>query len=65
MPLRAGVQKPEHRSQQRPCGDGFATGASARDVLLGEMCSNLLPLVIAQLRYDLTYMDGDSCRQLF
>lgn len=47
LPLRPGVQNPEHRFQDGAGGDGFAAKATIRDVLFGEMVPDLLPLVMA------------------
>lgn len=65
VPLCTGVQNPEHRFQDGPGGDRFATGPTVRNVLFEELVSNPPPLVVAQAKHDRTYRDGCSPRQLF
>ena len=65
VPLRAGVQNPEHGLQDRSGRHGFAAGATVRDVFLRKMFSDACPLVIAQAEHDRTYRDECSGRQLF
>ena len=65
VPLRAGVQNPEHGVQDRAGRDRFAPGTVIRNVLLGKMLPNSVPLVIAQPQHDRTYRDMRSSRQLF
>jgi len=48
MPLRAGVQNPEHRVQDLASGHQFAAWACVRNVFLGELVPNPVPLVITQ-----------------
>lgn len=51
-PLCAGVQNPEHRLQDRPCGDRSTARTTVRDVFFGEVLPNPVPLVIAQTKHD-------------
>lgn len=51
VPLRPGVQNPEHRVQDGPGGDRFAAGASVRDVFFRKLVPNSLPLIVAQLQH--------------
>ena len=63
VPLRAGVQNPEHRFQDGPGWDRFAARASVRDVLFRKMIPNPLPLIVAQPQHGSTYTDSPSCCQ--
>jgi hypothetical protein len=48
VPLRAGVQDPEHGFQDRAGGHRLAARTTVRDMFLGKMLPNPLPLVVAQ-----------------
>lgn len=65
VPLRSGVQNPEHGFQDRSGRDGCPSRTGIRNMLFGKMFANPVPLVIAQPQHDGTYTDGNSCRQLF
>jgi hypothetical protein len=49
MPLRPGVQYPQHCFEHRSRGDGLATSTTVRNVLLREVLPHHLPLCVAQL----------------
>jgi hypothetical protein len=65
VPLRARIQNPEHRFQDRPGGDGLPLRTGIRDLLFRKVFANPLPLIVAQPQHARTYTDGSSCRQLF
>ncbi len=65
IPLRAGIQNPEHRFQHRPIGDGLPPRTGIRDVLFGKVFTNPLPVIVPQPQHARTYTAGHSCRQLF
>lgn len=48
VPLRPGVQDPEHGLQDRAGRHRLATGTTVQDVFLGKMVPNPFPLVVAQ-----------------
>lgn len=51
VPLRAGVQNPEHRFQDVASGHRFAARASIRDVFFGKILSNPFPLIVTQAQH--------------
>ena len=55
VPLRPRVQNPQHRFQDRTCGDRLAPRAPVGDVSLGKMFPNPFPLVVAQPQHARTY----------
>lgn len=55
VPLRTGVQNPQHRLQDRSGRHRLAPGATDRDVLLGKMIPNPVPLVVAQAQHESRY----------
>src|SRR5579864_4819696 len=52
VPLRTGIENPEHRFQHRARRNRSPTRATIRDVLLGKMLSDVLPLVISQVQHE-------------
>ena len=48
VPLRTGVQNPQHGFQHSSCRHGLAARSVLRNVFFGEMSPNPIPLVIAQ-----------------
>ena len=65
LPLRAGIQNPEHRFQDGAGRDRFATGPIVRNVLFRKVFPNPFPLVVAQAKHARAYRDEFSGRQLF
>jgi hypothetical protein len=51
VPLRAGVEDPQHCFQDSAVGIGFATWAIIRNIFLGKVFVNPLPLIIAQFQH--------------
>jgi hypothetical protein len=51
VPLRTGVENPQHCFQNSACGNRFAPGTSIRNIFLRKVFANPLPLVIAQFQH--------------
>ncbi len=51
VPLRPGVQEPQHGLQDGAGRHRFAAGAAFGDMFLGKMLPNSFPLVVAQPQY--------------
>src|SRR5581483_4105971 len=55
VPLRAGVQNPQHGFQDRAGGHRLAARTTVRDVFLGNRVPNPFPLVVAQSKHARPY----------
>jgi hypothetical protein len=51
VPLRAGVQDPQHGFQNSARRDRFTTGTTVPNIFLRKVLANSLPLLIAQLQH--------------
>jgi hypothetical protein len=50
VPLRAGVENPQHGFQNPACWDRYTTGTTVRNIFLRKVLANSLPLLIAQFQ---------------
>ena len=65
VPLRTGVQNPEHGLQDGAGGDGLTPRSGIGNVLFGKMFSDPVLLVITQTEHGRTYRDRWAGRQQF
>jgi len=55
VPLRAGVENPQHRFHDRRHRNRLAARATLRDVFLGNVLADPFPLVVAQSQHERSY----------
>jgi hypothetical protein len=51
VPLRAGVENPQHGFQNPACWDRYTTGTTVRNIFLRKVLANPLPVLFAQSQH--------------